>query len=42
MQLGENSIGWPLEEIEAWEASLPRRTYGADLGKVSIPDRWAR
>ena len=30
VELGPNSIGWFEDEIEAWLASRPRRTYGAE------------
>ena len=29
VDLGPNSIGWFEDEIDAWLASRPRRTYGA-------------
>lgn len=29
IELGPNSIGWFEDEIDAWLASRPRRTYGA-------------
>jgi prophage regulatory protein len=29
VQLGPNAIGWYEDEIEAWLAARPRRTYGA-------------
>lgn len=28
VELGRNAIGWYSDEIEAWVASRPRRTYG--------------
>lgn len=28
IELGENSVGWPRSEIDAWLASRPRRSYG--------------
>ena len=28
--LGENAIGWKASAIEAWLASRPQRTYGAE------------
>ena len=28
VQLGPNSIGWYEDEIDAWLAARPRRTYG--------------
>lgn len=31
VEIGPNSIGWFEEEIEAWLASRPRRTYGAPV-----------
>jgi prophage regulatory protein len=29
VQLGPNSVGWYEDEIDAWLATRPRRTYGA-------------
>ncbi len=29
-ELGENSIGWPESEIDAWLAKRPHRTYSVD------------
>ena len=29
IQLGPNSVGWFEDEIDAWLATRPRRTYGA-------------
>jgi len=29
VQLGPNSVGWYEDEVDAWLASRPRRTYGA-------------
>ena len=29
VELGPNSIGWYEDEIDAWLAARPRRTYGA-------------
>ncbi len=29
MELSANTIGWPESEIAQWQASRPRRTYGA-------------
>ncbi len=29
LELGPNSVGWYEDEIDAWLASRPRRTYGA-------------
>ncbi len=29
VEIGPNSLGWFEDEIEAWLASRPRRTYGA-------------
>jgi prophage regulatory protein len=29
VQLGPNSVGWYEDEIDAWLAAQPRRTYGA-------------
>ena len=30
LDLGPNSIGWFEDEVDAWMASRPRRTYGAE------------
>lgn len=29
LEIGPNSVAWYRDEIEAWKASRPRRTYGA-------------
>jgi prophage regulatory protein len=29
VQLGPNSVGWFEDEVDAWLAARPRRTYGA-------------
>ena len=29
LELGPNSVGWYEDEVVAWLASRPRRTYGA-------------
>jgi prophage regulatory protein len=29
IELSRNSIGWPESEIAQWQASRPRRNYGA-------------
>lgn len=29
IQLGENSVGWPEHEVDAWVADRPRVTYAA-------------
>jgi prophage regulatory protein len=29
IELSANSIGWPESDIAKWQASRPRRTYGA-------------
>ena len=31
VELGPNSIGWFEDEVEAWLANRPRRTYGAEV-----------
>jgi len=31
VDLGPNSIGWFEDEVDAWMASRPRRTYGAEI-----------
>jgi prophage regulatory protein len=28
LQLGPNSVGWYEDEVDAWLATRPRRTYG--------------
>ena len=30
IELGPNSVGWFEDEVDAWLASRPRRTYGAE------------
>jgi prophage regulatory protein len=34
IELSRNSIGWPESEIAQWQASRPRRTYGAPVPEV--------
>jgi prophage regulatory protein len=31
IEISANTIGWPESEIAQWQASRPRRTYGATL-----------
>lgn len=31
VEIGPNRIGWFEDEIDAWLASRPRRTYGAEI-----------
>jgi prophage regulatory protein len=35
VQIGPNSIGWYEDEIDAWLAARPRRTYGAPAPKAA-------
>ena len=35
IELGPNSIGWYEEEVDAWLASRPRRTYGTFRPEVA-------
>jgi prophage regulatory protein len=34
LELSSNAIGWPESEIAQWQASRPRRTYGAPTPKA--------
>lgn len=37
VEIGPNSIGWFEDEVEAWLASRPRRTYGGPIEAVARP-----
>jgi prophage regulatory protein len=37
VQLGPNSVGWFEDEIDAWLAARPRRTYRASVSKELQP-----
>ena len=39
VQLGPNSVGWFEDEIEAWLAARPRRTYRAKAPEEIQPDQ---
>jgi prophage regulatory protein len=39
VELGPNSVGWFEDEIEAWLATRPRRTYRAKAPKEIQPDQ---
>ena len=39
VQLGPNSVGWFEDEIDAWLAARPRRTYRAPAPEEIQPDK---
>ena len=39
VQLGPNSVGWFEDEIDAWLAARPRRTYRAPASEETPPDQ---